>query len=178
MYTHGDSREAVEIDGIRSVLSSRLRLRHKGSWTAGQWHCDFSSLGTGPRLLRDIQQQSRGHSGLRWFPMARATGCGVLREDGTELQHRDIKLIAAWYSSLADIVTLTWLVSRRLCFQYISVAYPMTTRAADQFRDLCATLVANYPRLLWRPAEPRGDTIQSLRTRLDATDRRRHFLVV
>lgn len=90
---------------------------------------------------------------MRWLPMSRLTGSSVLLgADRFGLSHRAVNFIAKPHSSIAEVAIWTWTAANQLQFRCTSVAYPMATRAADQFRDLCVALVANYPRLLQRPA--------------------------
>lgn len=73
MRTHSCVRASVEVEDVISLLSSVSQLRRQGTWSGGRWTCTFGILGTGPRLLQEVQHQERGSPdlhGLQWLELS------------------------------------------------------------------------------------------------------------
>lgn len=145
----GYHRGATELEGIRDT-AARLRSRRAlGIWKDGAWSCNVGDVLTDLQLLRRLQHEERGRCDLHWLARQPAFGYGTLVGPGEErVGATAFTEIGSPTSAVGDIARwsqdpaqTTWLTSATL-------AYPLGPRAADQFRDFCALLIANYPSLL------------------------------
>lgn len=148
---HDSTRTADELEDISSLMGTMKAARKHCRWERGWWVCDFSTINSDFKLLRTIQKEIKGKADLRWLPVTRLLGHGLLTDGtGDGIKRTMVNKVSERGNTVEEVVSWKWFSGGNIAFHCESETYSMTTAAADQFRWLCEALLANHSALAAR----------------------------